>query len=167
MKQIKTDYSVTHSIKLKILESIMEVKVPAFTYSLLTNCPRDSSKITTKPWTTLFSNFLLDEGNKDILEMLKNRKIKQKRDVFELARQTRNMLRDFDKHRKIFSGLRTCAPKDTRKEEIKAKKGAKARRKLDFSKVPDDKEDDGLDLDCIPRYARTTFSPKPKRMRRK
>ena len=129
------EYSLPNEVKVELFRAIFECRVVEFTYALLTEVPQDTSKITAKPWTTLVSNFLMDEGNNELWEKLIKNKPTTMTDIYKYAKQIRNCLAAYNRDRRVFSGLKTVS-----KKIVCTKKKAKSQKptgKLFYSSSSD------------------------------
>lgn len=104
-KKKDANYAVSHSLKLILFRSIFEVRDPKFTYALLKNCPRDTSRTSCKPWTSLVVSFILHERNADMYEILMNEMVEKRVDVYSLCKQVRNTIVAYNRPRRVFEGF--------------------------------------------------------------
>lgn len=105
-KNRQQGYALAPSVKDLLVRSIFEVRVPSFTYCLLTGVPKDSKSLNVKPWTVLVAKFLADKANTDLWDRILHTKMTKPTDIWELARQVKNTLISYNRSRNVFPGLR-------------------------------------------------------------
>ena len=144
IKRSKSGYSLPKQVRKELLMSVLSGRVPSFTYAALTSLPRDSSRITRKPWTNLVANFLLDSNNKDLWETIMLTPFVPRQDVYTYCRILRNTLIAFNKPRRMLPGL----TEDFTQMISKAKTKVNPFH-LSSSPWTDNDEDDDSDVDSL------------------
>lgn len=169
---------MSHKLKIEFIAAILEAKDVRYTMALLTAAPKDTHRIQKKGWTDLTAKFFLHPANANLLNIIKQRKIATKRDIYEFSSQLRHCLKEHDRSRRIFPGLRSPVttallpepeqPKKETKNDQKPK--AKCARKLEYSinYNEDDLDDqsssndeDPVPLTTTPRVKRVCTSSAP------
>lgn len=111
IKTCRKSYSLPTHVKSTLIASIFECRVPEFTHSLVSSCPRNQKQLNRKHWTALVSAWLMDPRNQDVLQAVVSIKEKKKKDVYDTTRTIKNCLLEYNKYRYVFNGFATEPPK--------------------------------------------------------